>query len=263
MSDYEYRGLMAQAWDLLRGDTTHWSDRFFYLDVIREVGQPVLDVGCGTGRLLLDYLAQGIDIDGVDNSPEMLALCRAKAEALGLRPNLYEQEMEALALPRRYQTILIPSSSLQLVIEPARVDEALRRFRAHLLPGGAVVASIMTLWRAGEPLESEWERSARRPDGALIRRVARSRYDPATACEHTEDLYQVIADGRVVAEERHRRSPATRSYTQAEARALFERAGFGDVRLCSGFTRAPARPEDTLFTVIGRWGSATRARLAS
>ncbi len=45
MSDYEYRGLMAQAWDLLRGDTTHWPDRFFYLGVIREVGQPVLDVG--------------------------------------------------------------------------------------------------------------------------------------------------------------------------------------------------------------------------
>lgn len=37
---------------------------------------------CGTGRLLLDYLAQGIDIDGVDNSPEMLALCRPDAAAV-------------------------------------------------------------------------------------------------------------------------------------------------------------------------------------
>jgi len=255
VNDYEYRGLMAQAWDLLRGDTSRWADRFFYLDVIREAGQPVLDVGCGTGRLLLDYLAQGIDIDGVDNSPEMLALCRAKAGALGLAPNLYEQRMEALALPRRYRTILIPSSSLQLVIEPAQVDEALRRFYAHLLPAGVVAASLMTLWREGEPLESEWAQSAPRPDGAIIRRVARSRYDPATACEHTEDLYQVIVDGRVVAEERHRRSPATRSYTQAEARALFARAGFSDVRLYSGFTREEARPEDALFTVVGRRGS--------
>jgi len=252
MADYEYRGLMAQAWDLLRGDTSHWADRFFYLDLIREFGQPVLDVGCGTGRLLLDYLAQGIDVDGVDNSPEMLALCREKAAAQGLAPNLYAQTMETLALPRLYRTILVPSSSLQLVIEPAQVDEALRRLREHLLPGGALVASIMTLWQAGDLLESTWEKSAERPDGAIIRRVARARYDPVTACEHTEDLYQVLVDGRVVAEEQHRRSPATRSYTQAGARALFQQAGFADVRLYSEFTHEPVRPADTLFTIVAR-----------
>ena len=75
--DYEYRGLMAEAWDVLRGDTSDWPDRQLYLTAIEHYGQPVLDVGCGTGRLLLDYLARGIDIDGVDNSPEMLELWRA------------------------------------------------------------------------------------------------------------------------------------------------------------------------------------------
>ena len=130
--DYEYQGLMAQAWDVLRGDTSQWDDRFFYRDAIGRSGQPVLDVGCGTGRLLLDYLAQGIDIDGVDNSPEMLALCRKKAATLGLAPRLYEQFMETLALPPTYRTILIPSSSLQMIIEPARADEAMQRIVSHL-----------------------------------------------------------------------------------------------------------------------------------
>ncbi len=248
----EYTGLMAQAWDVLRGDTSTWSDRFFYLEAVRRCGQAVLDVGCGTGRLLLDFLAHGIDADWVDTSPDMLALCRLKAEKQGLEPALYKQYMETLDLPRRYRTILVPSSSLQLIIDPAMVDRAMRRFHEHLAPGGALVAPFMSLWKEGDPLESEWERSAvRAADGATFRRVSRSRYDPHAECEHTEDVYQMIVDGRVVAEELHRRSPATRSYTQAQARAVFERAGFTGVRLHSEFTFEPARPEDGVFVLTG------------
>ena len=253
VTDYEYAGLMARAWDLLRGDTSGWADRFFYLEVVARSGQPVLDVGCGTGRLLLDYLAQGIVVDGVDNSPEMLALCRQKAVRLGLIPTLHEQSMESLDLPRRYRTVLIPSSSHQLIVEPAALDQALRRLHAHLLPGGTLAASFMTLWKPGDPLETESEHIAIRPeDGASFRRVSRSRYDSDTALEHTETLYQMIVADRVVAEELHRRSPATRSYTQPEARAVLERVGFTRVELYSGFTFEPARPDDTLFVAVAQ-----------
>jgi SAM-dependent methyltransferase len=253
LPDYEYKGLMAQVWDLLRGNTSRWPDRFFFLELIQRFGQPVLDVGCGTGRLLLDYLAQGIDIDGVDNSPEMLGLCRAKAAQQGLTPRLYEQYMETLALPRSYRTIIVPSSSLQLIIDAPIVDQTLQRLHAHVEPQGVVAAPVMTLWSAGEPLGSVQEQTARRPeDGAIIRRVMRSRYDPTTECEHTSDVYQVIVEGTVVAEEHHERAPATRSYTQAQARALFERAGFVDIQLYHEFSFEPARAEDTLFTIVGR-----------
>ncbi len=253
LPEYEYKGLMAEAWDVLRGDTSNWEDRFFYRDVIQKYGQPVLDVGCGTGRLLLDYLQAGIDIDGVDNSPEMLAICRQKAHRAGLRPNLSEQYVEALDLPRRYQTILVPSSSLQLIIEPEQVDRALQRLADHLLPGGVLVASIMALWQAGWPLESERERSAvRESDGVKFRRLARTRYDPQTEYEHTEDLYQKIAGEQVIAEELHRRSPATRSFRPAQITALFEAAGLGSVQLFSGFTFEPMKPDDNLFVIIGQ-----------
>ena len=130
------------------------------LDLIRKYGEPALEVGCGTGRLVLDYVAQGIDIDGVDNSPEMLAICRDKAKALDLTPMLYEQYLETLSLPRKYHIILITSSTLQLIIEPAMVKQALQRAHDQLLPGGVVVATMMKLWNTGEPLTGEWEQTA-------------------------------------------------------------------------------------------------------
>ena len=86
--DYEYRGLMASTWDSWRDDTADWPDRHFFREIVRQYGQPALDIGCGTGRIVLDYLPDGVDIDGVDNSPEMLAICRDKARKQGLIPCL-------------------------------------------------------------------------------------------------------------------------------------------------------------------------------
>ncbi|MFN8494637.1 MAG: class I SAM-dependent methyltransferase [Caldilineaceae bacterium] len=249
---YEYRGAMAQFWDLLRGDTSNWADRFFFRDLIAQSGQPVLDVGCGTGRLLLDFMGQGIDIDGVDNSPEMLALCREKAQKLNLQPALYQQTMETLDLPRKYHTIIVPSSSFQLVVELDDTAEAMRRFFQHLEPGGTLAMSFMTLDTGGEAGPFEWQKEVIRPeDGAIVRRWSRSRFDLVNHLEHTEDRYDVIVDGKVVASESLSRSPATRDYTQEQAVKLYERAGFTNMRICQGFTFQPAVATDRIFPILG------------
>ena len=250
--NYEYYGLMATFWDLFRGDTSTWEDRFFYLDVVKKYGQPVLDVGCGTGRILLDFMGQGFDIDGVDNSPEMLALCREKAEKLNLHPTIYQQEMDKLSLPRKYQTILVPSSTFQLLLESTLPPIAIKRFFDHLLPDGVLVMPFMTLWKQGDPLESELTREAIRPeDSATIRRWQYSRFDPETELEHAIDRYEIIRDGSVIASEEHNQSPATRSYTQEQAVALYEEAGFRDIQVFHEFTFEPVKPEDTVFCVLG------------
>lgn len=251
---YEYRGLLAATWDLLRGDTAGWDDRPFYRELILESGQPALDVGCGTGRLLLDYLAEGLDVDGVDVSPEMLALCREKAQRAGLTPTLVQQAVESLDLPRRYCAIIVPSSSFQLLTEPAQASAAMRRFHVHLQPGGVLAMPFMILWEPGTLTEQrEWKLMVERvrpEDGAVVRRWSKARYDVAEQLEHTEDRFEIALDGEVIASEHHMRSPATRWYTQVEAKALFQEAGFVDVRVWSGFTRTPALVGDTLFSVV-------------
>ena len=124
--------------------------------------------------------------------------------------------MEALELPRRYRTILVPSSSFQLLLEPARATAAMRRFFDHLEPGGALVMPFMVLWREGRPHERDWGlmvEKVRPEDGATVRHWARDWFDPAEQLEHTEDRYEVVRDGQVVASEVHsspRRPAGTR-----------------------------------------------------
>jgi ubiquinone/menaquinone biosynthesis C-methylase UbiE len=260
MPDYEYSGLVAKAWDLLRGDTSEWPDRAFYRTLIEQRGGPALDVGCGTGRLTLDYLASGLDIDGVDNSPEMLALCRAKAAELGMAIDnrLFEQEMDRLDLRRRYATIIVPSSSFQLLTDSAMAGRALMRFYDHLLPGGMLVMSIMSkLWpgrRTPSQMEwSEWHKLGEkaRGDGTTIRRWIRARYDHEQQCQHEENRYEVLRGGTVIEAELHARSPAARWYSQAQALQCLERAGFNAISATAGFTFDAATPEDTTFCVTG------------
>jgi ubiquinone/menaquinone biosynthesis C-methylase UbiE len=252
-AEYEYKGLMAEAWDILRGDTSKWADRFFYLEVIHQYGQPVLDVGCGTGRLLLDYLGLGVDIDGVDNSPEMLEICSHKAKKLGLNPNIYNQDLESLELPRKYQVILIPSSTIQLITDVKKAELALKKLYDQLHPGGVLAASIMTIWQPGEPLYSEWEKTVvNEENGHKYRRLARGWFDPESECERTEDLYQLMVGDQVIKQELHQRDPATRAYTQDQARTLFEKAGFKEMNLFSEFTVEPVKKTDTLFTIVAK-----------
>ena len=117
------------------------------------------------------------------------------------------------------------------------------------------MAPFMILW-PGEPPEDGvwtlWYRAGQRErpeDGALVRRIQRARFDMGTQLEHSEDRYEVIVRGEIVETEEHHRSPATRWYTQAQARALFAAGGFGDVRVVEGFTEEPAsRGRADLYT---------------
>lgn len=258
--DYEYRGMLARSWDLLRGDYSAWPDRPLYREIIERQGGPALDVGCGTGRLILDYLAAGLDVDGVDNSPEMLALCRSKAAALGIEveDRLFHQEMDQLDLPRKYATIFVPSLSFQLVLDPAAAAATMTRFHDHLAPGGVLVMSLKSrLWdNRATPPQMQWSRwfklaEKEREDGGIIRRFIREMYDHDQQLEHEENRFELLRDGEVIEAEFHSRCPCVRWYSQAQALALFERAGFTDVKMTAAESATPAMPEDNSVKIRG------------
>jgi ubiquinone/menaquinone biosynthesis C-methylase UbiE len=247
--DYGYRGMMVEYWDLLRGDTSKWSSRPYFLKIIKESGEPALDVACGTGRVMLDYMQEGIDIDGVDISPEMISKARENANKLRLKPNLYAQAMQNLAIPRHYQTIIVPSSSFLHLIKVVDIQAALKRFYEHLNPGGLLAMSL----RVMDPNPVEVVSEAIRPsDGALVRRWFRCNYDVENRIQHTEDRYEIIKDGIIIHSETYISSPFLTWYKCSEAVEYLKQAGFLDVHAHSDFKFEPATDDDTSYIVLGK-----------
>src|SRR5689334_20530832 len=129
-----HHGLVAKWWAEFNEDGPEIE--YFRNFVVR--GQPALDVACGTGRLLIPYVADGLDVDGCDVSADMIALCREKAERKGLSPTLFVQAMQELELPHSYKTIFV-CGGFGLGSTRQHDTEALRRFYEHLERGGTLV----------------------------------------------------------------------------------------------------------------------------
>ncbi|MDA1256812.1 MAG: class I SAM-dependent methyltransferase [Chloroflexi bacterium] len=111
----------------------------FYVDLAVRSGGPVLEIGCGTGRITLPIAESGIDIVGVDFAPAMLAKAGERA-ALGGRTGgsveFVEGDMRTLALGRRFPLVIIPARTLYLARTAEEQIETLRRAATHLAPGG-------------------------------------------------------------------------------------------------------------------------------
>ncbi|MCX6066625.1 MAG: class I SAM-dependent methyltransferase [Chloroflexi bacterium] len=149
-------GLMAENWAEFSTDAR---EAPYFLREIARHGQPVLDVGCGTGRVLLPLLRAGIDVDGCDISKDMLHYCRNKAESEAFNPNLYNQPMHAFELPRKYKTIYI-CDSFDLAGSREKGLDTLGHCYAHLEDGGALLLNIQAEYTS--PASWEWWLSEKR-----------------------------------------------------------------------------------------------------
>ena len=150
-------GLMARQW--AENNTTGPEIEYFQRQ-IEKYGQPALDAGCGTGRLLIPYLRAGLDVDGCDVSGDMLAYCKETAEREGLAPRLYRQALHNLDLPRQYRTI-VACGVFGIGVSRELDFRALQRFHQHLLPGGMLLLEIYVPYEDAK-VWSLWHKNARK-----------------------------------------------------------------------------------------------------
>ncbi len=114
----------------------------FYLDLGAAVRQPVLELGCGTGSMLLPIAAQGIECEGVDLSSDMLAEARAKFEAKSLSAPFHVGDMASFDLGRRFGLIYIASNSLLHLHSADDIVRCFQSVRGHLDQGGRFAFDI-------------------------------------------------------------------------------------------------------------------------
>lgn len=110
----------------------------------RRCGSPILELGCGSGRLLLPLARRGYQVTGVDLSPAMLAIARRKVEAEGLgdRVRLTEQDMRDLALEGRFRLALLALGSFAHILTLEDQLRVLAGAGRHLHPGGLLLLDL-------------------------------------------------------------------------------------------------------------------------
>ncbi len=245
-----HHGLVARWWaEFNKGG----EDVDYFLRAIGTSGQPVLDAGCGAGRLLLPLRRAGIDADGSDTSADMLAWCRTGAESEGLSVNLYQQPMHALKLPRRYRTVVV-CGAFGLGGTRAQDLEGLRRIHQHLEPGGALVMDhylpnlesprTWPAWIEKPDLPGRWSKRAdrrRAGDGTELELRSRSlAFDPLEQTTTLEMRAAHYIDGREVAAETS--AIDINLYFKNEIELMLATAGFREIEVSAFSEDRPPRP---------------------
>jgi len=254
-----WTGLAAQAWDPSGGDEPQ-RDFPFIKALLEKNGGVSLDVGCGTGRLLLRYLAAGLEVEGLDSSADMLAICREKAAAQGLTPVLYQQSMHKLDVSHQYGTIYVPCGTFVLLVDREQAWEALRRMYDHLEPGGTLLLTTFSPFDKGEPLSDhprggsgEWEAlwDDPLPDGRII-----SQHMKVEKINRAEQLllahrrYRLLEEDKVVAEEIF--DSHERWYFKHEMELMLRLVGFQNIESTGNWTSEPFSDDHDTMVIIAQ-----------
>lgn len=118
----------------------------FYRRLATEQGGPVLDIGCGTGRIAAALAADGFEVVGVDLSAAMLRIAEERRAALepdvASRLTLLQGDMANLDLGRRFALIITPSRVFQFMLSTEAQRAALGSLKRHVQPGGRIVLDL-------------------------------------------------------------------------------------------------------------------------
>ena len=174
-----------------------------YQDFARRTGGPILELACGSGRLMAPLLELGERVVGVDSSGPMLERARHALGRAGLlgRATLYEADVRRFTLDERFRLAIVGLDSFGLLLSVEDQLAALRRIRHHLVPGGLLILDLSNgNGRGAEPTDElvlQYEGHDPATGLPLSKWTARST-DHGEQVDHYTYFYDEVGDDRVV-----------------------------------------------------------------
>jgi SAM-dependent methyltransferase len=137
-----YGTLATEVYEIDKPIGHSFGDVEYYADLLAGVGGRILEPAAGTGRILIPLLEAGHEVEGLDTSPQMLAVCRQHCRDHGLDPVLHQADMTEFVRPGAYQAVIIPAGSFELLDGTPAARRALAGFHESLVPGGRLMLDI-------------------------------------------------------------------------------------------------------------------------
>jgi SAM-dependent methyltransferase len=209
---------------------TFQEDLAMYLGFAERTGGPLLELGCGTGRLLLPLAEAGFELTGVDLSELMLAVARAKLDRANLsgRATLVKADMREVELEQRYRMAFIAINSFMHLTTLEDQLAALRAWREALLPGGLLLIDVYNpnpqrLLEADGRVELQGRWFDPETGATVMKQISRTLND-ARQLQHVLFIYdEVFPDGTL----RRTMAPFQARYIyRFEGELLLDKAGF-------------------------------------
>lgn len=217
----------------------------FYLQQAERAAGPILELGCGSGRLLVPIAQRGLDVMGLDSSPSMLERARDQAQRANLQVPLVQGDMRAFALERKFDLVFIGSNSLSHVPDIPALRSLFAAVYAHLSPRGRLVFDVanpdvraLALYTVLAPDERTKHNAIQHSNWGELSVDEHSTYDAAT--QITQSVWYLYSASR--------RSAQTfvlnlRSFFPRELELLLESCGFELVERYGDFNGVPFTSE--------------------
>lgn len=235
---------IAAFYDVMYSDRRE--DVTMYVDFATIIGGPILECGCGTGRVLFPVAEKGIEIWGIDSSEKMLDIARSKLYKLpvDLRKNvrLRLQNMLDFEIDKTFKLCIIPFRAFMHLLTPEDQNKALRRIHRSLESDGHLVIDIFAPSHemlAKEKTTIRTEEKVNSVTGQRFNLTDKVSYDHTDQLIHVERHYEHLKGGEVLC---HKVMPFTLRYTfRYEMQALLEKNSY---RIKNVFGQFDKRPYD-------------------
>ncbi len=242
-----YGPLCTEVYNITKPIGGQYPDVPYYIRHLSKIGGRILEVMVGTGRLLIPLLEAGLNVEGIDNSQEMLASCRKHCAERLLKPVLHYGAIENLDLPFKVSAIVVSYGSFMLLEKRSVAIATLQAFARHLEPHGRIFIDLEFPIEDFKTENIVYHRSpVECPDGSTILMQTTSRIDWLEQLNITLIRYEKWKDGKLVATELQRLP--LHWFGRDEFIMCLRENGYQDITLCANYTDdlAPSHYKDTL-----------------